>query len=58
LNLEITQSAKRVSKCKHEGKTCKQNVTRGFIKTWLVAYLGKYLLGVLPSVVSGKVLKE
>ncbi|KAF9353947.1 hypothetical protein BGX34_011290 [Mortierella sp. NVP85] len=58
LNLEITQSAKRVSKCKHEGKTCKQNVTRGFIKTWLVAYLGKYLLGVLPSILSGKVLKD
>ncbi|KAG0220484.1 hypothetical protein BGX31_010982 [Mortierella sp. GBA43] len=58
LNLEITQREKRVNKCKHEGKTCTQNVTRGFVKTWVIAYVVKYLLGVLPAVLTGKVLKN
>ncbi|KAF9946965.1 hypothetical protein BGZ65_009250, partial [Modicella reniformis] len=40
------------------GKTCKQNVTRGFFKTWVIAYVVKYLIGVLPSVLTGKVLKD
>ncbi|KAF9182830.1 hypothetical protein BGZ50_004672 [Haplosporangium sp. Z 11] len=57
LNLEITQ-AKRVNKCKHEGKTCSQNVTRGFFKTWMVAYVVKYLIGVLPAILKGKVFKD
>ena len=58
LNLEITQSAKKSKKCKHDGKTCTQNVTRGFLKTWVVAYLIKYAIGVLPSLLKGKVFKK
>ncbi|KAF9315903.1 hypothetical protein BG003_002545 [Podila horticola] len=58
LNLEITQSSKRVSRCKHEGKTCSQNITRGFLKTWMIAYLVKYAIGVLPALLKGKVFKN
>lgn len=58
LNLEITQTNKRVSRCKHEGKTCSQNVTRGFLKTWMIAYLVKYAIGVLPALLKGKVFKK
>ncbi|KAF9430590.1 hypothetical protein BGZ94_005924 [Podila epigama] len=58
LNLEITQTNKRVNRCKHEGKTCSQNVTRGFLKTWMVAYLVKYAIGVLPVILRGKVFKN
>ncbi|KAG0339378.1 hypothetical protein BG004_006837 [Podila humilis] len=59
LNSEITEtSRKRVNKCQHEGKTCSQNVTRGFVKTWMIAYLMKYAIGVLPALLKGKVFKN
>ncbi|KAG9325873.1 hypothetical protein KVV02_006867 [Mortierella alpina] len=58
LNLDITQSTKRVSNCKHDGKTCSQNVTRGFFKTWMIAYVVKYLIGILPSLLTGKAFKN
>lgn len=58
LHLKITRDEKRVSKCKHEGKSCKQNVTRGFLKTWMIAYLVKYAIGVLPALLTGKAMKE
>ncbi|GJJ74702.1 hypothetical protein EMPS_07060 [Entomortierella parvispora] len=58
LNLEITQNEKRVNKCKHEGKTCTQNVTRGFFKTWMIAYIVKYLIGVLPATLTGRAFKN
>ncbi|KAI1321342.1 hypothetical protein EDD11_006679 [Mortierella claussenii] len=58
LNLEITQSSKRINKCKHEGKTCTQNVTRGFFKTWVVAYLVKYVIAVLPALLTGRIMKN
>ncbi|KAF9431994.1 hypothetical protein BGZ76_011442 [Entomortierella beljakovae] len=58
LNLEITSREKRVNKCKHEGKTCTQNVTRGFVKTWFTAYIIKYLLGVVPALLTGKAFKN
>ncbi|KAF9171968.1 hypothetical protein BGX21_010598 [Mortierella sp. AD011] len=57
LNKEITQSQRR-NKCKHEGKTCSQNVTRGFLKTWLVAYLVKYAIAVLPAILTGRIAKN
>ncbi|KAI8064784.1 uncharacterized protein B0P05DRAFT_554256 [Gilbertella persicaria] len=44
--------------CRHEGKTCTQNCTRGFIKTFTVAFAVKYLIGVLPTLLSGKILKR
>ncbi|KAI8061123.1 hypothetical protein BC940DRAFT_245482 [Gongronella butleri] len=57
LNLEMSQAP--VSHfCKHEGKTCTQNCTRGFIKAYTVAFGLKYLLGVVPLLVSGKVFKK
>ncbi|KAF9583062.1 hypothetical protein BGW38_010334 [Lunasporangiospora selenospora] len=58
LHLEITQTEKRVSNCQHEGKTCTQNVTRGFFKTWAIAYVLKYLMGVLPALLTGKLVKK
>ncbi|KAF9169312.1 hypothetical protein BGX21_008511 [Mortierella sp. AD011] len=58
MNLEITAREKRVSNCKHEGKTCTQNVTRGFFKTWVIGYIVKYLIGVLPAILTGKILKN
>ncbi|KAG0350365.1 hypothetical protein BG005_010108 [Podila minutissima] len=58
LNLQLTQNEKRVSKCKHEGKSCQQNVTRGFLKTWVIAYLVKYAIGILPALLAGKLLKN
>ncbi|KAF9112251.1 hypothetical protein BGX27_003724 [Mortierella sp. AM989] len=58
LNLDITQERQRESKCKHEGKTCTQNVTRGFLKTWMVAYLVKYAIAVLPALLTGKIAKN
>ncbi|KAF9436470.1 hypothetical protein BGZ76_003901 [Entomortierella beljakovae] len=58
LNLEISQSNENVSKCKHEGKSCSQNVTRGFLKTWLVSYLVKYAIAVLPALLTGKLAKN
>ncbi|KAG0354793.1 hypothetical protein BC939DRAFT_405705 [Gamsiella multidivaricata] len=58
LNLEITQNKKQVNRCKHEGKTCAQNVTRGFLKTWVVAYLVKYVIAILPALLKGKILKN
>ena len=58
LHLKITENEKRVSKCKHEGKSCKQNVTRGFFKTWMIAYLVKYAIGVLPALLTGKAMKK
>ncbi|KAG0030497.1 hypothetical protein BGZ82_007404 [Podila clonocystis] len=58
LHLKITRDEKRVSKCKHEGKSCKQNVTRGFLKTWMIAYLVKYAIGLLPALLTGKAMKN
>lgn len=58
LHLKITENEKRVSKCKHEGKSCKQNVTRGFFKTWMIAYVVKYAIGVLPALLTGKAMKK
>ncbi|KAF9195470.1 hypothetical protein BGZ51_000045 [Haplosporangium sp. Z 767] len=58
LDLEITQNTRRAKRCKHEGKTCTQNVTRGFFKTWVVAYVAKYLIAVLPSILTGKIVKN
>ncbi|KAG0353504.1 hypothetical protein BG005_007226 [Podila minutissima] len=58
LHLKITRNEKRVSKCKHDGKSCKQNVTRGFLKTWMIAYLVKYAIGVLPALLTGKAMKN
>ncbi|KAF9094699.1 hypothetical protein BGX23_001704 [Mortierella sp. AD031] len=58
LHLEILQREKQASKCKYEGKTCAQNVARGFFKTWTVAYAIKYLIGVLPALLAGKAFKR
>ncbi|ORZ14649.1 hypothetical protein BCR42DRAFT_461344 [Absidia repens] len=43
--------------CKHEGKTCAQNCTRGFIKAYAVAFSVKYLIGIIPSLLTGKLFK-
>ncbi|KAG0294231.1 hypothetical protein BGZ96_001534 [Linnemannia gamsii] len=46
------------SKCEHEGKTCRHNVTQGFLTSWMVTFVSQYLLGILPSVLTGKALKK
>ncbi|KAL7317587.1 hypothetical protein PS15m_003925 [Mucor circinelloides] len=59
LNLDITAAeTTRPNLCRHEGKTCTQNCTRGFIKTFTVAFVVKYLIGILPTLLSGKILKR
>ncbi|KAF9405147.1 hypothetical protein BGZ94_003742 [Podila epigama] len=58
LNLQLTQNKKRANNCQHEGKTCQQNVTRGFFKTWVIAYLVKYGIGVIPAILTAKILKK
>ena len=39
--------------CQHNGKTCIQNATRGFLKALLAGY-GLKALGLLPALVVGK----
>ncbi|KAG0209487.1 hypothetical protein BGX33_005487 [Mortierella sp. NVP41] len=58
LHLEITQMEKKASRCKHEGKTCSQNVARGFFKTWMISYVTNYSIGVLPALLTGKAFKN
>ncbi|KAI9271983.1 hypothetical protein BY458DRAFT_533404 [Sporodiniella umbellata] len=59
LNLEITASEKgQSSRCKHTDKTCAQNCTRGFVRTFAVAYSIKYVIGILPSLLTGKIFKK
>jgi hypothetical protein len=46
------------SKCRHEDRTCCQNITQGFLTSWMIAYASQYLLGILPCVLTGKVLQK
>jgi hypothetical protein len=57
--MEITAAEKtKPNLCRHEGKTCAQNCSRGFIKTFTVAFIVKYLIGILPTLLSGRLLKK
>jgi hypothetical protein len=59
LNLDITTSEKtRPNLCRHDGKTCSQNCTRGFIKTFTVAFVVKYLIGISPTLLTGNIFKK
>ncbi|KAI8990908.1 hypothetical protein BDF20DRAFT_841447 [Mycotypha africana] len=59
LHLDITASAEsKPNLCQHQGKTCTQNCTRAFLKTFTVAFAVKYLIGILPALLSGKLLKR
>ncbi|KAI7895218.1 uncharacterized protein EV154DRAFT_536276 [Mucor mucedo] len=59
LNMEISASEKKDPHlCRHEGKSCAQNCTRGFIKTFVVAFAVKYLIGILPTLLTGNILKR
>ncbi|CDS07992.1 hypothetical protein LRAMOSA01941 [Lichtheimia ramosa] len=44
--------------CQHEGKTCTQNCVRGFVKAFVVGFGIKYLIGLLPLIISGKIFKR
>ncbi|ORY96671.1 hypothetical protein BCR43DRAFT_531222 [Syncephalastrum racemosum] len=44
--------------CQHKGKTCTQNCTRGFVKAFAVGFSVKYLIGILPPLLMGKVFKR
>ncbi|ORX61843.1 hypothetical protein DM01DRAFT_1331315 [Hesseltinella vesiculosa] len=57
LNLDMSQPQPNQF-CKHTGKTCTQNCTRGFIKAYVVAFSIKYVLGILPLLITGKVFKK
>ncbi|KAJ2726758.1 hypothetical protein GGI07_000269 [Coemansia sp. Benny D115] len=55
--------SKRISKhqeakCQHTGKTCTQNCTRGFLKTFVIGYLVKYGLDIVPHLVSLRLFKD
>lgn len=57
--MEISVSEKKDPHlCRHEGKSCSQNCTRGFIKTFVVAFAVKYLIGILPALLTGNILKR
>jgi len=43
--------------CQHEG-TCPVNAVRGFVRTFLLGSVGKYLLAVLPALLKGRVFTE
>ncbi|KAI9260712.1 hypothetical protein BDA99DRAFT_547406 [Phascolomyces articulosus] len=72
LSLEATEASKNQQRrgtggrggkdtspyCQHDGKTCTQNCTRGFIKAFVVGFSVKYLIGVLPALLMGKVFKR
>ncbi|KAI7857821.1 hypothetical protein BDC45DRAFT_477506 [Circinella umbellata] len=72
LSLEATEAAKQRREtsarkgrqsttspyCHHEGKTCTQNCARGFLKAFAVGFSMKYLIGVLPALLMGKVFKR
>ncbi|KAI9318727.1 hypothetical protein BX666DRAFT_1855390 [Dichotomocladium elegans] len=57
LQQEAPNPAKKAV-CQHDGKTCTQNCTRGFIKAFAVGYGVKYLLAILPALMMGKVFKR
>ncbi|KAF9145735.1 hypothetical protein BGX30_007047 [Mortierella sp. GBA39] len=60
-NIELAkrkENKRILNKCKHEGKTCRQNVSQGFVTSWMIAYVSQYLIGVLPSVLTGKAFKN
>ncbi|KAH7052685.1 hypothetical protein BKA57DRAFT_533865 [Linnemannia elongata] len=60
-NIELIkrkENKRILNKCKHEGKTCRQNVSQGFVTSWIIAYVSQYLIGVLPSVLTGKAFKN
>ncbi|KAF9321998.1 hypothetical protein BGZ91_004428 [Linnemannia elongata] len=60
-NIEVTkrkENKRILNKCKHEGKTCRQNVRQRFVTSWIIAYVSQYLIGVLPSVLTGKAFKN
>ncbi|KAI8057359.1 hypothetical protein BDF22DRAFT_671004 [Syncephalis plumigaleata] len=44
--------------CRHTGKNCVQNAVRGFIKSLGMSYSVKVLIGLLPALLTGKVLKN
>ncbi|KAI8344595.1 hypothetical protein BC941DRAFT_341760 [Chlamydoabsidia padenii] len=60
LNLEVSAArpSSQPSICKHEGKTCTQNCTRGFIKAYVVAFSVKYLIAILPLLLTGRIFKR
>ncbi|KAI8369438.1 uncharacterized protein BYT42DRAFT_584481 [Radiomyces spectabilis] len=59
LRLELSIAEKdHAPFCHHAGKTCIQNSLRGFIKAFSVAFTVKYLIGILPALLTGKLLKR
>ncbi|KAF7731948.1 hypothetical protein EC973_007779 [Apophysomyces ossiformis] len=59
LRLELALEEKQGQRlCKHGGKTCAQNCTRGFVKAFVAAFSVKYLVAVLPLLLTGKVFKR
>ncbi|KAL1920401.1 uncharacterized protein VTP21DRAFT_778 [Calcarisporiella thermophila] len=44
--------------CHHDGKTCAQNATRGFLKSFTVAYIVKYLISIAPALLTGRLFKK
>ncbi|KAI9316258.1 hypothetical protein BX666DRAFT_220836 [Dichotomocladium elegans] len=63
LQLEATAAAKERQRigpnyCQHQGKTCTQNCTRGFLKAFAAGFSIKYLIGILPLLVTGRLFKR
>jgi hypothetical protein len=59
LQLEISEKEAEASTlCKHEGKSCAQNCTRGFVRAFAMSFAVKYLVGIAPALLTGKVFKK
>ncbi|KAJ2962138.1 hypothetical protein NQZ79_g2582 [Umbelopsis isabellina] len=59
LRLELSEKEPNSSShCKHAGISCTENCTRGFIRAFVVSFGGKYLIGVIPALLTGKLFKR
>jgi hypothetical protein len=63
--VKLAQEAERVKyqkygnkACQHEGKTCFQNASRGFIKAFSVGYALKYGLELVPLLLTGRLFRR
>lgn len=59
LRLELSEKEPNSpSHCKHAGISCTENCSRGFFRAFLVSFGGKYLIGVIPALLTGKLFKR
>lgn len=57
VNLSKLREGSSNAICKHE-KSCKENVIIGFIRSFVVTYLIKYGINLIPALLTGKIFKK